>query len=54
MKYARELPFEKLSYKERNEKYHSIGTAFFINSKELMSAAHVFGLENFSLYKGSL
>jgi len=51
IQYARELPFEKMSYKERNEKYHSIGTAFFINSKELMSAAHVFGLENFSLYK---
>jgi serine protease Do len=50
IKYARKLPFEKLSYKERNEKFHSIGTAFFINKKELMSAAHVFKLEEFSLY----
>jgi len=47
--YARELPFHKLSYKERTEKYFSIGTAFFINSKELMTAAHVLNLEYFSL-----
>jgi hypothetical protein len=47
--YARELPFEKLDYVERNEKYHSIGTAFFINEKELMTAEHVFGLRYFSL-----
>ncbi|MCI5122367.1 MAG: hypothetical protein D3908_14495, partial [Candidatus Electrothrix sp. AUS4] len=26
--YARKLPFEKLDYVEREEKYHSIGTAF--------------------------
>jgi len=50
IKYARELPFDKLSFQERNEKYFSIGTAFFINDKQLMSAAHVFGLEDFSLY----
>lgn len=50
IKYSRDLPFEQLSFKERNEKYYSIGTAFFINDKELMSAAHVFGLEDFSLY----
>ncbi len=51
IKYARELPFEKLSFKERNEKYFSIGTAFFINDKELMTAAHVLNLEYFSLLK---
>ncbi|GMR00975.1 MAG: serine protease [Gammaproteobacteria bacterium] len=50
IEYARELPFNRLSFKERNERYHSIGTAFFINDKELMSAAHVFELEDFSLY----
>ena len=50
IKYARELPFDNLNYRERNEKYHSIGTAFFINPKELMSAAHVFSLESFSLH----
>ncbi len=49
--YARKLPFEKLDYVERTEKYHSIGTAFFINEKELMTAEHVFGLMYFSLHK---
>ena len=49
--YARKLPFEKLDYVERTEKYHSIGTAFFINKKELMTAEHVFNLVYFSLRK---
>lgn len=49
IQYARELPFHKLSYKEREEKYFSIGTAFFINEKELMTAAHVLKLKYFSL-----
>lgn len=49
--YARKLPFEKLDYVERIEKYHSIGTAFFINEKELMTAEHVFNLIYFSLHK---
>jgi len=49
IQYAEELPFHKLSFKERNEKYFSIGTAFFINDKELMTAAHVLNLEYFSL-----
>jgi len=49
IKYAEELPFHKLRFKERNEKYFSIGTAFFINDKELMTAAHVLNLEYFSL-----
>lgn len=47
--YQRELPFDKLDFIERNEKYFSIGTAFFINDKELMTAAHVFSLQFFSL-----
>lgn len=51
IKYAKELPFHKLNFKERNEKYFSIGTAFFINEKELMTAAHVLNLEYFSLLK---
>ncbi len=51
IKYAKELPFDKLSFKERNEQYFSIGTAFFINDKELMTAAHVLNLEYFSLLK---
>ncbi|CAK8719114.1 Serine protease [Candidatus Electrothrix laxa] len=49
--YAKKLPFEKLDYVERTEKYHSIGTAFFINKKELMTAEHVFNLIYFSLNK---
>ncbi|MCI5122201.1 MAG: hypothetical protein D3908_13620, partial [Candidatus Electrothrix sp. AUS4] len=49
--YARALPFEKLDYAERNEKYLSIGTAFFINEKELMTAEHVLNPRYFSLNK---
>jgi len=49
IRYSRELPFDSLDFVERNEKYHSIGTAFFINNQDLMTAAHVFGLEYFSL-----
>ncbi|MCI5149159.1 MAG: serine protease [Candidatus Electrothrix sp. MAN1_4] len=49
--YAEKLPFEKLPYAERIEKYHSIGTAFFISEKELMTAEHVFDLTYFSLHK---
>lgn len=49
IKYARELPFDKLDFIERNEKYFSIGTAFFINDKEMMTASHVFDLSFFSL-----
>jgi serine protease Do len=49
--YDRELPFDKLSFRERNERYHSIGTAFFINEKELMTAAHVLNPIYFSLQK---
>ncbi len=48
--YARQLPFDKLDFVERNEKYYSIGTAFFINDKELITAAHVFHLMFFSKY----
>ena len=49
IEYARKLPFDKLDFVERNEKYYSIGTAFFINEQELMTAAHVFRLMYFSL-----
>lgn len=52
--YARELPFNKLSYMERNEKFLGIGTAFFINDQQLMSAAHIFGLEAFSLLQDDI
>ncbi len=48
--YARKLPFDQLDYAERNEKFYSIGTAFFINDRELMTAAHVLPLMYFSLF----
>lgn len=51
IEYDRPLPFDKLDFRERNEKYYSIGTAFFISDKELMTAAHVFSLTAFSLQK---
>ncbi len=49
--YEKELPLEQLDFSQRNEEYYSIGTAFFINEKELMTAEHVFGLMYFSLRK---
>ena len=49
IEYDRPLPYDQLSFRERNEKYNSIGTAFFINEKELMTAEHVFSLMYFSL-----
>ncbi len=51
IEYDRPLPFDKLDFRERNEKYNSIGTAFFISGKELVTAAHVFSLTSFSLQK---
>ena len=44
IKYEKELPTGQLSYKERTDKYYSIGTAFFISDKEAASAAHVFSV----------
>ncbi len=49
--YARPLPFERQDFHIRNDKYHPIGTAFFISKKRLASAAHVFGLDSFTLWK---
>jgi len=51
IEYDRKLPFDKLDFKERSEKYYSIGTAFFISDKELMTAGHVFSPMHFSLQK---
>ena len=48
--YQRPLPFDQLDYKERNDKYHAIGTAFFISENRLISAAHVFPAEEFSTH----
>lgn len=49
--YQRPLPFDQLDFKERNDKYHAIGTAFFIDSKRLISAAHVIAADEFSVHK---
>ena len=43
--YERPLPFDRQDFHIRNDKFHSIGTAFFIGPKKLLSAAHVFGLD---------
>ncbi len=36
------IPWQKIPFKQRTDKYLSIGTAWFINEKELFSASHVF------------
>ncbi|HYX33870.1 MAG TPA: serine protease [Oligoflexus sp.] len=38
----RPIPLQKIPFKQRTDSYISIGTAWFINDKELFSAAHVF------------
>lgn len=49
--YQRPLPFDQLDYKQRNDKFYAIGTAFFIGPKRLISAAHVIPTDNYSTYK---
>lgn len=39
--YDRFYPINKIPFKERNDKFQSIGTAWFIDKKTLISAAHV-------------
>lgn len=46
IKYERPLPYEKLSYKERMDKFISIGTAFSIENEKFISAAHVISLHS--------
>lgn len=43
--YEKPLPWDKLPFKERNDKYQSIGTAFTISKGRFVSAAHVFAPE---------
>jgi serine protease Do len=40
--YSKPLPMEKLPFKQRNEKFVSIGTAFYIGKGQFVSASHVF------------
>ena len=42
--YEQELPRQKIPFKQRMDKYFSIGTAFFVSPTQLVSAAHVFEL----------
>src|SRR5690349_19969519 len=37
----RPIPLQKPPYKQRTDRYISIGTAWFIDDRELFSAAHV-------------
>ena len=39
--YEKELPWNLINFNHRNDKYASIGTAFAISDKELLTAAHV-------------
>lgn len=38
----RAIPVQKIPFKQRTDRYQSIGTAWFMSDKELFSAAHVF------------
>lgn len=48
--YKEPLPTHLIPYQVRTDKYWSIGTAFAIGPNTFVSAAHVFGLQNASLY----
>ena len=42
--YEKELPFDLLPFRQRNDKYESIGTAFALDNGQFVSAAHVVNL----------
>jgi hypothetical protein len=48
--YDRELPLELIPYRERTDKYRSIGTAFAIAPNRYVTAGHVIALGMGSLY----
>ncbi|MDU0354462.1 serine protease [Paraglaciecola aquimarina] len=47
--YKEPFPFELLPFQTRNDKYHSLGTAFLIKDNVFASAAHVFDIGSYSL-----
>jgi hypothetical protein len=47
--YAKDLPWDLVSYANRIDEYISIGTAFAISENELITAAHVLNLHNKTL-----
>jgi serine protease Do len=44
LSYEKELPFDLLPFRSRNDKYQPIGTAFALDGGNFVSAAHVVGL----------
>jgi hypothetical protein len=48
--YEKPLPLELIPFRERTDKYRSIGTAFAIGTNRFVSAAHVIGAGNGSQY----
>jgi serine protease Do len=48
--YEKPLPLELIPYRERTDKFQSIGTAFAIGPNRFVSAAHVIGAGNGSQY----
>lgn len=49
LSYEKELPFDLLPFRERNDKYQSIGTAFALEGGQFVSAAHVVSLASDSV-----
>jgi len=47
--YKKDFPKDLIPFHIRNDKHHSVGTAFLIGDNTFVSAAHVFGIEYFSL-----
>lgn len=50
IRYEKPLPMDLLPFTVRNDKYYSIGTAFAISDRQLVSAAHVFRADVESQY----
>src|SRR4051812_33250417 len=40
--YERPLPYDRLPFKDRNDKYQAVGTAFQIEKGKYVSASHLF------------
>ncbi|XPF93252.1 S1 family peptidase [Colwellia sp. RE-S-Sl-9] len=51
--YKEEFPKNLIPFHIRNDKHHSLGTAFLIKENTLVSAAHVFGIGNYSLFSNN-
>lgn len=51
IEYEKDLPFSRLPFSIRNDKYNPIGTAFLTEDGAFYSAAHVFNLYEDSVYK---